>query len=180
MELAQPKLETPRLSIRAFTLNDVEALFKMDQNPKVHKFLGNKPLKNITEAERVVNSILYQYKVHGIGRWAMQDKATLKFVGWCGFKKNIIPVANRNNFLDLGYRLDENFWGYGYATEASKTCLEYIFNKTSITKVAAMAMTNHTVSNKILGEKLGMKMIDTFYYDNHLCYFYELKKDEFL
>ena len=41
-------LETDRLILRPFTLDDAEVMFIMDSNPNVHKYLWNKPVQNIT------------------------------------------------------------------------------------------------------------------------------------
>ena len=42
-------LETDRLILRPFTIDDAEAMFIMDSNPIVHKYLWNKPVQDITE-----------------------------------------------------------------------------------------------------------------------------------
>ena len=42
-------LETDRLILRPITLKDEHHFFVLDSNPKVHLYLGNKPIKTIEE-----------------------------------------------------------------------------------------------------------------------------------
>jgi len=63
-------LETDRLIFRPFTLDDAEAMFIMDSNPIVHKYLWNKPVQDITEIYPVIESLQKQYVANKIGRFA--------------------------------------------------------------------------------------------------------------
>ena len=77
-------IETERLLLREFRTTDTADLFKLDSDPEVNRFLGNKPLKIVAEAEAVVAYIQQQYAENGIGRWAVIEKSTGDFVGWSG------------------------------------------------------------------------------------------------
>jgi RimJ/RimL family protein N-acetyltransferase len=44
-------------------------------------------------------------------------KETDEFVGWAGLKFNTVVANNKVNFYDIGYRLDEKFWGKGFASD---------------------------------------------------------------
>lgn len=114
-------LETPRLLFRPFELTDAEAMFKMDNNPNVHKYLWNKPSQNIEESLKIIEYILKQYNENRIGRFVTILKETGEFIGWTGIKFVNDHVENGNtNFFDYGYRLNEPFWNKGYATEATE------------------------------------------------------------
>ena len=78
--------ETKRLIVRDLEELDSKGIFELDSDPEVHKYLGNKPIKTIREAEEVVNSIRKQYDKNGIGRWAIIDKSSEEFIGWTGLK----------------------------------------------------------------------------------------------
>lgn len=62
-------------------------MFDMDSNPKVHEFLGKKPITSLKEAEDIIENIQWQHKQFGIGRWAIADKNKNEFIGWTGFKR---------------------------------------------------------------------------------------------
>ncbi|WP_179006776.1 GNAT family N-acetyltransferase [Winogradskyella forsetii] len=167
------KLETKRLILRPVTEADAQDFFQLDSNPKVHAFLGNKPVKTIEESEAMIANILEQYKTNGLGRLAMIDKSTNEFIGWSGLKYEE-QLRKEFNYYDLGYRLKEQFWGKGYATEAAFASLDYGFKDLELKEIGAAADVNHIASNTIL-KKLGMQPSGTFVYDNDLCNWYILK-----
>ena len=64
-------LETDRLILREMLASDAEALFEMDSNPKVHQYLWNKPLTNISEVHSYIESVRNQYIQNNIGRFVV-------------------------------------------------------------------------------------------------------------
>src|SRR5690606_30529073 len=83
--------------------------------------------------------------------WLMHLKETGEFIGWCGLKY----LADENQ-TDLGYRLLKKHWNKGYATEASRACLDYGFHVLGLKKIIARAMKPNVNSIKIM-QKLGMQ-----------------------
>jgi RimJ/RimL family protein N-acetyltransferase len=63
------KLETKRLYLRPINEDDDQDFFEMDSNPKVHEFLGNKPVTSIEQSRGYIKSILQQYKDNGVAVW---------------------------------------------------------------------------------------------------------------
>ncbi|MHA7843672.1 MAG: GNAT family N-acetyltransferase [Winogradskyella sp.] len=167
------KLETKRLYLRPINEGDDQDFFELDSNPKVHEFLGNNPVTSIEQSGDYIKSILQQYKDYGIGRLAMIKKDTGEFVGWSGLKFERV-VRKEFDYYDLGYRLKEEFWGHGYATEAAIASLNYGFNDLKLKEICAAATSKHRASNTIL-KKIGFTPSGTFTYDNELCNWYVLQ-----
>ena len=134
---------------------DVDGFFEMDSNPKVHTYLGNKPLKSIKESKDMIEMVRQQYIDRGIGRWTMIEKATNSFVGWTGFQYFIETINGHTNYYDLGYRLPEKHWGKGFATESAKACIQYGFEKMNLENIYAVAAIGNTGSINVL-EKSGL------------------------
>ncbi|MBW2938378.1 GNAT family N-acetyltransferase [Aureisphaera sp. CAU 1614] len=178
--MQQPTIETPRLLIRELLDADAEGMFALDSNANVHRYLGNNPIKTIEEAKEIIGKVRKQYKDLGIGRWAMIEKNTGEFIGWTGFKLNTEPVNGHHNFLDLGYRLREEFWGKGYATESAFASLNYICTHGKHDSIYGMAEIDNEASNVILNKKVGMHYVNSFMYDTAHCHFYEITKAEWL
>ena len=176
----QPILETERLLIREILLSDLDGMFQLDSNPKVHRYLGNQPVTAIGQSVEMIESIRRQYISNGIGRWAMVEKTTGRFIGWTGFKVNEEPMNGYTHFLDIGYRLIEEFWGKGYANESAQACMDYLCNHKEYDIIYGAATVDNEASNKILQTKLGMRYVNSFYYDGDRCYFYEITKEEWL
>lgn len=142
-------LETPRLILRELLPSDAEAMFKMDNNPNVHKYLWKKPTKTLDETESIIEFVRSQYTENGIGRFAVVEKSSGTFLGWAGIKFVTEPENGHVNFFDFGYRFDEDFWGKGFASEASFAWLDYGFNVMNIEVMNASAQTENGASNRI-------------------------------
>ena len=159
-------LETDRLLLRPLELSDAEAMFAMDKNPAVHKYLWQKPTQTIEETITTIKYVQSQYERNTIGRFATILKETGEFIGWTGIKFVHDHIENGNtNFYDYGYRLDEKFWGKGYATEASMAWLNYGFNQMNIKMMNAFTHRDNGASNHIL-EKIGMTMMEVYVADD--------------
>lgn len=155
-------LESQRLIYRPFELSDAQALFEMDSNPNVHKYLWQKPTLDIDESIQIIEMLQKQYKENGIGRFATILKETGEFIGWTGIKFVNDHIENGNtNFYDYGYRLNEKFWNKGYASEATKTWLDYGFNEININEMNAYTHSENGASNHILS-KSGFQFIEDY------------------
>lgn len=169
-------LETERLILRPFEFSDAEAFFKMDNNTEVHKYLWNKPTEKIEETIKTIEIVKQQYMDNKIGRFAVVLKETNEFMGWAGLKYCKQMINNKIDFYDIGYRIDPNFWGKGYATEASFPWLEYGFKTMEIPTMTASAHTANIASNRIL-QKIGMKMTEQYLEDNISWNWYEMESN---
>src|SRR5437016_1899286 len=109
-------LETERLIMRNWTLNDVDHLFELNSDPEVVKYTGNDSFKNKEEVLELI-STYDQYKKYKMGRWMVELKDNKEYLGWCGLK------FIHSDDIDLGYRFNRKHWGKGYATESSKAVL---------------------------------------------------------
>ena len=155
-------LETERLLLRPLELSDAEDMFAMDSNPKVHQYLWQNPTQTIEESIKVIEYVRSQYERNNIGRFATILKETGEFIGWTGIKFVHDHVENGNtNFFDYGYRLNEKFWGNGYATEATIAWLDYGFNKMEIELMNAYTHAQNGASNRVLS-KTGMQFMEDY------------------
>lgn len=155
-------LETPRLLLRPFELDDAADLFTMDSNPMVHQYLWQKPTQTIEESIEIIQYLQKQYQENKIGRFATFLKETGEFIGWTGIKYINDHVENGNtNFYDYGYRLDEKHWNKGYATEASMAWLEHGFKVMNIEVMNAYTHHANGASNHILN-KIGMQFVEEY------------------
>lgn len=161
-------LQTNRLILRPLEISDAQAMFDMNKNPEVHKYLWQTPEKNIEESTKVIKYVQEQYKENKIGRFATILKETNEFIGWTGIKFVNDQTENGNtNFYDYGYRLDEKFWNKGYATEASIAWLDYGFNQMKIEKMNAYTHFENGASNHIL-QKVGFNFIEDYLDKNEI------------
>ena len=159
------EIETERLILRELRLSDLDGMFELDSDPDVHRYLGNKPVKTKIESQKILESVLKQYKERGIARWAAIEKTSGDFIGWSGIRLN--TEYNMNGFAkyyDIGYRLIKKYWGKGYATESGKIALDYAFNVMNLPEVyATTEMGNEASHNALL--KIGFDYVEDFYFE---------------
>ncbi len=172
-------IETERLILREILPTDEEGLFELDSNPKVHTYLGNNAVENIDQIREAIKKIRQQYIDNGIGRWAIIDKETNNFIGWSGLKFVTETTNNHINFYDLGYRLIEQYWGKGIATETTKATLQYAFETLNVTEIFAMCEIGNVSSKNVL-EKSGFKFIETFDFDGIKHNWFRITTDEWI
>jgi ribosomal-protein-alanine N-acetyltransferase len=166
-------IETERLIIRELLPTDDEAMFELDSDKEVHKYLGNKPVTTIEQSRVVIALIRKQYEDNGIGRWAMIEKETGTFIGWTGLKLITERTNNHINYYDIGYRLIRKHWGKGYAYESAKASIDYGFNKLQLKEIYGMANAHNLASKKIL-IKSGLKHLETFELEGELTDWYKI------
>lgn len=174
-------LESERLIMRDVVESDVESMFELDSDPRVHKYLGNNPIKTKDKAAEIIQFIQQQYRDLGIGRFATIEKSTGNFIGWSGLKLNIgekEALNDKTDFYDIGFRFIPRYWGKGYATESSVAVLDFGFNKLNLKTICGAAEKGNLASNKVL-QKIGLKFINEFTYENVACNWYTLNKDDY-
>lgn len=167
-------IETKRLILRELLPSDDEGMFRLDSNPNVHEFLGNKPVVSIEESQKYIDFIRKQYVENGIGRYAVILKETNEFIGWCGIKFITEFENNHVNFYEIGYRFIEDYWGYGFGYESAKAWLDYGFKTLKIKTIYASAHIENMGSRRIL-EKIGMQQKNEFDSEGIKCIWYELE-----
>lgn len=151
-------LQTERLLLRELNPDDAENFYKLNLNPNVIKYTGNSACKDIDEAKEFLEN--YQdYKLNGFGRWAVIEKSTNEFLGWCGLKydKNLDET-------DIGFRFFEEHWNKGLATESAKACIDYGFENLNLKTIIGRAISENIASIKVL-EKIGLKFEREFDFD---------------
>ncbi|MCD0480564.1 GNAT family N-acetyltransferase [Chryseobacterium sp. LC2016-29] len=171
-------LETKRLILRKFEEADYERLFLLDSNQEVMKYVGMPTLSKAEESKELVKMIMQQYEDNGVGRLAVIEKESELLIGWSGLKLNTSEVNGYQNFYELGYRFLPETWGKGYATESGKASLEYGFNDLKAEIIYAYAHSENMASNHIL-TKLGFEKTGEFTEPDGICFWYELKKENF-
>lgn len=143
-------LETKRLRLRLFTLDDLQVMFKLCTDPDVIKF-ADTAVKDMEEArQRLEKGPLSDYKKYGYGRFAVELKETGKVIGFCGIK--YLPEID---LPEVGYRYLKEYWGKGIGTEAAKACVEFARDDLKIKKLVALIIPENIASIRI-AEKLGM------------------------
>lgn len=142
--------QTERLIIRPFTAQDIDALYLMNSNSAMLKYIPTDPFTDREQAEVLFhNVILEDYLQRGFGRWAVEHKADKKVIGFCGPK--FIPEFNE---VELGYRYFPEYWGMGIGSEAAQAALGK-FPQFGIDKAIALILEGNLGSEGV-AKRVGM------------------------
>jgi RimJ/RimL family protein N-acetyltransferase len=141
-------IETTRLGLREFSLEDAESMYSLNLDQEVLKFTGDIPFKSVIEAKEFLANYS-DYKRNGFGRWTVVLKETHEAIGWCGLKRH------DEGFVDIGFRFLKKEWNKGFATESAQACLKYGFEELGLSEIIGRVATENIGSIKVL-EKLEM------------------------
>ncbi|QYJ92595.1 GNAT family N-acetyltransferase [Shewanella spartinae] len=165
-------IETPRLIMRQFVLQDAEAVYRFSSHPEVVRYTGDEDaVKSLDDARHVIEKYwLAGYRDPGYARYALIHKQSNELIGFCGVKHE--PLLNRGQGgVDIGYRMLPEYWGKGLATEGVIACLHYARETLGIACVYAEVVVENVASSRVL-EKAGMERIDCYEDDGVSLYLY--------
>ena len=159
-------LESERLYLKEFTVNDTDNLFRLNSDADVMKYI-REPETDINVIKDSINKIIKYYAENpGLGVWAGYKKVSDEFIGF-------YELAHMDNTdeIEVGYRLHKEYWNNGFATEMTKILIDYGFNKMGLNKIVGITHPENIVSQKVL-LKSGLTYIkEAFYYDLDVKYF---------
>lgn len=146
-------LTTNRLSLRPFCPGDLEDLHSLYGNPEVMTIrkLG---VQTHAQTGRHLDEMIRHWSEKGFGMWAVLEGDTGTFLGECGLR----PVGPDDPAIELSYGLLPQYWGRGYAREASVAALDFGFTSVGLDEIVALARADNVRSRRVL-EWLGMKLV---------------------
>lgn len=153
MNIKEIDILTERLEIRGIKPLDAKAIFKYRSDPKVSKFQTWQP-KELKEVEEFI--LEKTAKIPNIpDTWyqlGIVVRESNEFIGDIG-----IHFCDEENLqVEIGYTLSEKQQGKGYATEAVKGVIDYLFNTLNKHRVTASVDPRNTKSVALL-ERLKMR-----------------------
>ena len=153
-------LETERLVLRRFTVDDADLLVELDSDPEVMFFVNG---GRATSRREITTDVLpaflsYYERYPGYGFWAVIERMTGAFVGWFHFRP---ARGHPEDEPELGYRLRRSAWGRGYGTEGAIALIDKGFRELGVRCVLAETMVVNAASRRVM-ENAGMRLVRTF------------------
>lgn len=145
-------LETPRMTLRHMTMDDVDDLLQIFADPEVMRYYPS--TKDRTETIGWVEWTLRSYKMYGHGLWIATLKHDNSFAGQCG-----LTVQHIDDWpeVEIGYLFLRKLWGQGLATEAAQACRNYGFNQLGLDRLISL-IDVHNIASRRVAEKNGMAL----------------------
>lgn len=162
-----------RLSFRLMNSDDAQALWAIDQDPEVMKYLAKGIPTSLEKVQTVFIPRMQAYRNEslGWGIWQVSDKFTKEYLGWVLVR----PMEFFNDSpnlkdLELGWRFFQHTWGKGYATEAAIAIKDAVVNnailkQAPVTHVSALAVADNLASIAVM-KRMGMQFIRAYLHED--------------
>jgi len=153
--------DSERLTFRLMGQDDAQALWELDQDPAVMKFINGGKSHDM---KTINDTFLPRMKAYtdvnkGWGIWQVSNKATQEYLGWVLVRPMDFFTDNlKLKDLELGWRFFQKAWGKGYATEAATAIKNEVVNQTDVDYVSALAIEDNYGSISVM-KKIGMHFI---------------------
>lgn len=151
-------LETDRLILRRFSLEDAEEMFKNWANDsEVTRFLTWYPHGNVETTKEVVSIWVADYAKDTTYNWGIELKETGQLIG----SISAVDFSQKDCRCEIGYCISKAYWNKGFMTEALKEVMRFLFSEIGINRIQAKHDVLNPGSGKVM-EKAGMKYEGTF------------------
>ena len=169
------QLETDRLILRSFREEDVDAMAALFTNPDFMRF----SLGVFTERKQTVAFI---EKVRNWDRaqipsqFAVIPRDENAIVGYCGF---FYHPDDGIEDIEIGYRLNPEYWNRGLITEAARTVRDHGFRDWKLSRVISLIHPDNVPSRRV-AEKNGMKVEREITFRGFRTLVYAMTREEWL
>jgi ribosomal-protein-alanine N-acetyltransferase len=152
-------LETPRLTIRPFVEDDLDAFHRIFGDPEVMARIPFGASRDLEQSRVRMKRMIDHQNEHGFSLWALIEKASGKLIGDCG----MFHVEGVGPEIELAYHLNRSRWRMGYITEAALECVRFGLEDLGLETIIAITDADHFVSRRVM-EKVGMAFEGTGHY----------------
>jgi RimJ/RimL family protein N-acetyltransferase len=135
---------TERLLLRELELDDVDALFEVLGDPEAMRYYPA-PFDREGIAAWIERARL-SYRENGFGLWAVIRRSDGRFLGDCG--PMLQPVEDQL-IPEVGYHIVPSEQGQGYATEAARACVAWVFANTRFDVVCSLVSPENAPSRAV-------------------------------
>lgn len=146
-----PVLETPRLILRAMRVTDAPDMFDYARRPEVTTYLLWTPHEDIGHTREYLTYIGQRYRTGDFFDWAIEDRASGRMIGTCGFTSFNYEADSG----EIGYVLNPDFQGRGLCTEAVLRVIRFGFEDLQLHRLEARFMQGNDKSCRLM-ERVGM------------------------
>jgi [ribosomal protein S5]-alanine N-acetyltransferase len=167
-----PVLETQRLSLREFQLEDLDALAAILSDRETMRYYPMS-FDRAAVADWIQRNRT-RYANDGYGLWAMILKSTCELIGDCGLVRQSVDAVDE---IEIGYHVRGDLWNQGYASEAARACRDFGFANLEVDRLISLIRPENIASRRV-AEKNGMTVWKEVTRVDLLHYVYAIKRDQ--
>lgn len=141
------KIETPRLILRRFKIEDAKQMFNnWASDSDVTKYLSWAVHRDKSETEKIIGEWVLEYLNAKNYNWCIAFKETGEAIGGI----SVVKMFEDQECCDIGYVLSKKFWNKGIMTEALHAVLKYLFEKVKFHRIQLRHDVNNIASGKVM------------------------------
>ena len=144
--------QTDRLNLRQFDTDDLDDLTEVLGNADVMTYSVTGPLTQVEVQEHIRRYCAHWHR-WGYGLCAVVHRTNGKVLGYCGLQ--YFDEIDGRPEIEVGYRLNRDYWGCGYASEAAAAIVEFGFAVLGLERIIAMIDPRNLRSIRV-AEKIGL------------------------
>jgi Acetyltransferases, including N-acetylases of ribosomal proteins len=155
-----PILETDRLILRPFCLEDAQEVYECwESDPDVSKYMFWASHNDINRTIDWVKRELGKIDADDWYRWAILSRKTGELLG-----TGLIYFEEEYGKFEIAYNLGKKAWGFGYATEAMRAIMNFAKADLELKEIMGRHAKENPASGKVM-EKLGFRYIKDIPYE---------------
>lgn len=145
-------IETERLLLRPWETSDLADYGRIFSKPETLHFPLGRGL-TFEESRDALDCNIARYQQSGVGQWAAVIKSESRIIGWIGLSY-VSAFAQYASSIQVGWRLDPDYWHQGYATEGGRASVSYGFEHYPTDEILVLFETDNRASRRV-AERLG-------------------------
>ena len=149
-------LITPRLRLEPLNDSHFDALHRLNRDPVVMRYITGRP-DTPEDTRSMIDRVKARWIEFGYSWWGFILASDCDLIG-----SGCIQHLNRDlgGPLETGWRLRQDVWGQGYASEAARHMVGWAFKTLKPDLVCAVCQPENTPSSTVM-ERLGMSFTGT-------------------
>ena len=161
-------MTTERLLLRELEHDDVDALLKVLGDPDAMRYYPAPFDRNGVAAW--IEWARGSYRENGFGLWAVVRRSDGLFIGDCG--PMLQPVEDRL-IPEVGYHVVPSEQGRGYATEAARACVAWVFANTRFDVTCSLVSPENGPSRAVAAKvHAAMREFTWAKHDTEMCLYW--------
>jgi RimJ/RimL family protein N-acetyltransferase len=147
-----PLLESERLRLRAYRMQDLDALYALYSDPRVMRYWSFPPWHELAQARAYLDRVFAEDAAGTVLAWAVADRASDAFIGTA----TLHSLQREQARAELGYSLHPDWQGRGLAGEALRLVIAQAFGPMRLRRLEADVDPRNLASCRLL-ERLGFQ-----------------------
>ena len=132
--------------MRPFRESDLDAFHAMRSSEPVRRSLHTAEIPTREQSWSMMAQMLGHWELRYIGQWVLEEQGTGRFLGRAGAYR---PEREDWPGIEIGWTLDPSAWGNGYAPEAGRAAVDWVFANHDAARLYSMILADNTLSQAV-------------------------------